>query len=36
GFTYANAAVIDVDNVIQRGTQEYHLRGGRGSDARPV
>jgi phenylalanine-4-hydroxylase len=36
GFTYANAAVIDVDDVLQRGTQEYHLRGGRGSDAAPV
>jgi phenylalanine-4-hydroxylase len=36
GFTYANAAVIDVDNVLHRGTQEYHLRGGRGSRAEPV
>ncbi|MXO65827.1 phenylalanine 4-monooxygenase [Altericroceibacterium endophyticum] len=36
GFTYANAAVIDVDNVLHRGTQEYQLTGGRGSDARPV
>ena len=36
GFTYANSAVIDVDNVLQRGTQEYHLRGGRGSGAAPV
>jgi phenylalanine-4-hydroxylase len=36
GFTYANAAVIDIDDVLQRGTQEYHLRGGRGSDAEPV
>jgi phenylalanine-4-hydroxylase len=36
GFTYANSAVIDVDDVIHRGTQEYHLRGGRGSDAPPV
>ena len=36
GFTYSNAAVIDVDDVLQRGTQEYHLRGGRGSDAEPV
>ncbi|QYU69451.1 phenylalanine 4-monooxygenase [Leptolyngbya sp. 15MV] len=35
-FTYANSAVIDVDNVLQRGTQEYLLRGGRGSGARPV
>ena len=36
GFTYANSAVIDVDNVLHRGTQEYMLRGGRGSGARPV
>ncbi|HEY6814201.1 MAG TPA: phenylalanine 4-monooxygenase [Croceibacterium sp.] len=36
GFTYANSAVIDVDDVLHRGTQEYHLRGGRGSDAAPV
>jgi phenylalanine-4-hydroxylase len=36
GFTYANSAVIDVDDVLHRGTQEYHLRGGRGSGADPV
>jgi phenylalanine-4-hydroxylase len=36
GFTYANSAVIDVDYVVSRGTQEYHLRGGRGSGAKPV
>jgi phenylalanine-4-hydroxylase len=36
GFTYANSAVIDVDNVLHRGTQEYLLRGGRASGARPV
>ncbi len=36
GFTYANSAVIDVDHVVHRGTQEYHLRGGKGSGARPV
>lgn len=36
GFTYANTAVIDVDDVLQRGTLEYHLRGGRGSGAVPV
>jgi phenylalanine-4-hydroxylase len=36
GFTYANAAVIDVDDVLHRGTQEYHLRGGRGSGAAAV
>jgi phenylalanine-4-hydroxylase len=35
-FTYANTAVIDVDNVYDRGTQEYLLRGGRGSGAIPV
>jgi phenylalanine-4-hydroxylase len=35
-FTYANTAVIDVDNVWHRGTQEYLLRGGRGSNAKPV
>lgn len=35
-FTYANSAVIDVDDVLHRGTQEYLLRGGRGSGARPV
>jgi phenylalanine-4-hydroxylase len=35
-FTYANSAVIDVDNVLHRGTQEYWLRGGRGSGALPV
>jgi phenylalanine-4-hydroxylase len=36
GFTYANTAVIDVDNVVSRGSLEYHLRGGRGSGAVPV
>ncbi|WP_115367756.1 phenylalanine 4-monooxygenase [Alteripontixanthobacter maritimus] len=35
-FTYANSAVIDVDHVVNRGTQEYLLRGGRGSGADPV
>ncbi|WP_082124990.1 phenylalanine 4-monooxygenase [Aurantiacibacter luteus] len=35
-FTYANSAVIDVDDVLHRGTQEYFLRGGRGSSAKPV
>ena len=35
-FTYANSAVIDVDNVLHRGTQEYWLRGGRGSGATPI
>jgi len=36
GFTYANTAVIDVDDVLHRGTLEYHLRGGRGSGATAV
>jgi len=36
GFTYANTAVIDIDNVVNRGTLEYTLRGGRGSGAKPV
>ncbi|MEQ1499644.1 MAG: phenylalanine 4-monooxygenase [Novosphingobium sp.] len=36
GFTYANTAVIDIDDVLHRGTQEYSLRGGRGSGAQPV
>ena len=36
GFTYANTAVIDVDNVVTRGSLEYHLRGGRGSGALPA
>ena len=33
GFTYANTAVIDIDNVLRRGSQEYFLRGGRASRA---
>lgn len=36
GFTYANTAVIDIDDVLHRGTQEYLLRGGRGSGAKPI
>ena len=36
GFTYANSAVIELDDVLNRGTQEYLLRGGRGSGAKPV
>ena len=36
GFTYANTAVIDIDDVLHRGSQEYALRGGRGSGAKPV
>jgi phenylalanine-4-hydroxylase len=35
-FTYANSAIIDVDNIVHRGSQEYLLRGGRGSGAAPV
>lgn len=35
-FTYANSAVIDVDHVVHRGTQEYLLRGGRRSGAEAV
>ncbi len=35
-FTYANSAVIDIDDVLNVGTQEYLLRGGRGSAAKPV
>ncbi|MFM2301041.1 MAG: hypothetical protein RLZZ84_777 [Pseudomonadota bacterium] len=36
GFTYANSAVIDIDDLLHRGTQEYALRGGRNSGAQPV
>ncbi|MEP0189557.1 MAG: phenylalanine 4-monooxygenase [Erythrobacter sp.] len=36
GFTYSNSAIIDVDYIVSRGTQEYHLRGGRGSGADPI
>ena len=36
GFTFANAAVLPEDEVLHRGTQEYHLRGGRRSNALPV
>jgi phenylalanine-4-hydroxylase len=36
GFTYANCALVEGDDVLQRGSQEYFLRGGRGSGARPV
>lgn len=36
GFTFANQAVLADDKVYNRGTQEYALRGGRGSGARPV
>jgi phenylalanine-4-hydroxylase len=36
GFTYANTAVLETDQVLQHGTLEYQLRGGRGSNALPV
>jgi phenylalanine-4-hydroxylase len=36
GFQYATAAVLETDRVYQQGTQEYALRGGRGSLAVPV
>jgi phenylalanine-4-hydroxylase len=36
GFTWANSAIAKDDDVLQVGTQEYFLRGGRGSDAEPV
>ncbi|MFM8518391.1 MAG: phenylalanine 4-monooxygenase [Nevskiaceae bacterium] len=33
GFVYAKSATLDTDHIYHRGTQEYHLRGGRGSGA---
>jgi phenylalanine-4-hydroxylase len=36
GFQYATAAVLETDRVYHQGTQEYALRGGRGSRAAPV
>jgi phenylalanine-4-hydroxylase len=36
GFQYATSAVLETDRVYHRGTQEYALRGGRGSKAKPV
>ncbi len=36
GFTYANTAVLPTDRVLHHGTQEYFLRGGRGSGAAAV
>ena len=36
GFTYANSAVLPDDDVLHEGTQEYLLRGGSGSGAKPV
>ncbi len=35
-FQYARTAALDTDHIYHRGTQEYELRGGRGSGARPV
>lgn len=36
GFQYAPAAVLDTDRIYHLGTQEYAMRGGRGSKAKPV
>jgi phenylalanine-4-hydroxylase len=36
GFQYAVSAVLETDRVYHSGTQEYALRGGRGSNANPV
>lgn len=36
GFQFAPSAVLETDRVYHRGTQEYALRGGRGSQATPV
>ena len=36
GFTFANSAIAEGDEVLQEGSQEYFLRGGRGSGAEPV
>ena len=36
GFTYANSAAINIDDVLNCGTQEYALRGGRRSGAKPL
>ena len=35
-FQYANTAVLETDHVYHRGTQEYSLRGGAASGAKPV
>ena len=35
-FQYAPSAVLETDHIYARGTQEYNLRGGRGSGATPV
>ncbi len=36
GFQYATSAVLETDRIFHLGTQEYALRGGRGSKAKPV
>ena len=36
GFQYATSAVLETDRVYTQGTQEYALRGGRGSRAKAV
>lgn len=36
GFVYAKTAALDTDHIYHRGTQEYELRGGRGSAAKPI
>lgn len=36
GFQFSPSAVLDTDRVYNIGTQEYALRGGRGSNAKPV
>jgi phenylalanine-4-hydroxylase len=35
-FQYARSAALDTDHIYHRGTQEYLLRGGRGSGATAV
>lgn len=35
-FQYAPTALLDTDHIYTRGTQEYSLRGGHASDAKPV
>ncbi len=36
GFQYATSAALETDRIYQRGTQEYALRGGRGSGAKAI
>jgi phenylalanine-4-hydroxylase len=35
-FQYAKTAALDTDHIYHRGTQEYELRGGRGSGTKPT